>query len=164
MKRWQQIAIAASVLAIIGALYFIWKAPVYYQSSDFDSKDVPSTGEKMQSSTLQKLNKATHKAGLGKWKISSAYRTAAYNAKVGGVSNSAHLRGYAVDIHFDTIADRNTMLKALYAVGFRRLGIGSTFIHADDDPSLNTPSVWGYQNGKASSAYAPLALADIQKL
>ncbi len=164
MKTWQYIAIAVSVLAIIGALYFIWKAPNYYQSTDFDSKDASGTGKQMQASTLKKLNQATHQAGLGKWKISSAYRTPSYNAKVGGVSNSAHLRGHALDIHFDSLADRNKMLKALYAVGFRRFGVGSSFIHADDDPSLTTPAVWGYRNGKTSSVYAPLALADIQKL
>lgn len=66
--------------------------------------------------------------------ISSAYRTAAYNKKVGGVSNSQHLYGLAADI---TIADNSKLLEAArYAekIGFKGVGLDDkyqNFLHLD---------------------------------
>lgn len=66
--------------------------------------------------------------------ISSAYRTATYNKKVGGVSNSQHLYGLAADI---TISDSSRLLEAAqYAekIGFTGIGLDNKyqmFIHVD---------------------------------
>lgn len=66
--------------------------------------------------------------------ISSAYRTAAYNKKVGGVSGSQHLYGLAADI---TISDNSRLLEAAqYAekIGFTGIGLDNKyqmFIHLD---------------------------------
>lgn len=66
--------------------------------------------------------------------ISSAYRTASYNRKVGGVSNSQHLYGLAADV---TIADSSRLLEAAqYAekIGFKGVGLDDKyqkFLHLD---------------------------------
>ncbi len=66
--------------------------------------------------------------------ISSAYRTATHNKKVGGVSNSQHLYGLAADI---TISDSSRLLEAAqYAekIGFTGIGLDNKyqmFIHVD---------------------------------
>ncbi len=71
---------------------------------------------------------------FGTISISSAYRTAAYNKKVGGVSGSQHLYGLAADI---TISDNSRLLEAAqYAekIGFTGIGLDNKyqmFIHLD---------------------------------
>lgn len=71
---------------------------------------------------------------FGAVSISSAYRTAAYNRKVGGVSNSQHLYGLAADV---TIKDNSKLPEAArYAekIGFNGVGLDDKyqkFLHLD---------------------------------
>ncbi len=71
---------------------------------------------------------------FGPISISSAYRTATYNKKVGGVSGSQHLYGLAADI---TIQDNARLLEAAqYAekIGFKGVGLDDKyekFLHLD---------------------------------
>ena len=71
---------------------------------------------------------------FGEINISSAYRTAAYNRKVGGVSNSQHLYGLAADV---TIKDNSRLSEAAqYAekIGFTGVGLDDKyqkFLHLD---------------------------------
>ena len=71
---------------------------------------------------------------FGAINVSSAYRTASYNRKVGGVSNSQHLYGLAADI---TIQDTSRLLEAAqYAekIGFTGVGLDDKyqkFMHVD---------------------------------
>ena len=51
----------------------------------------------MDKNFLQKLDRARDVAGVP-FIITSAYRCEQHNKNVGGKPNSAHLRGYAVDI------------------------------------------------------------------
>lgn len=66
--------------------------------------------------------------------ISSAYRTAAYNKKVGGVAKSQHLYGLAADV---TVSDNSELLEAAqYAekIGFKGVGLDDKyqkFLHLD---------------------------------
>ena len=74
--------------------------------------------------------------------INSAYRCKKHNAEVGGVSDSAHTTGKAVDLKAFG-AYRVDLLGLIMAMGFRRVGVGKTFIHADVDDSL-PDAVWTY--------------------
>ncbi len=71
---------------------------------------------------------------FGKILITSAYRTTAYNKKVGGVSSSQHIYGKAADI---TLSDSKQLLNAArYAekIGFTGIGLDnkySMFLHLD---------------------------------
>lgn len=76
--------------------------------------------------------------------VRSWHRCAARNRKVGGVPNSAHLRSYAVDIFTASSAHRFQLVSALLAAGFSRIGIGSSIVHADIDPSLPSGFIWTY--------------------
>lgn len=91
----------------------------------------------MQSTTLRKLFMAREMAGVP-FVITSAFRCPEHNRKVGGTSNSAHLRGHAVDIAARNSREYFKILKALFAVGFPRIGYNKVnkFIHVDDDPTL----------------------------
>lgn len=63
-------------------------------------------------------------------KITSGYRTATHNKKVGGTKNSYHLVGMASDIQVTGV---NPILVAMYAEKLNAGGIGvySTFVHID---------------------------------
>ena len=78
------------------------------------------------------------------FKITSGIRSKEVNQRVGGVKDSAHLKGMACDI---STVDSRTRMRVLYGlikVGFNRIGIGSNFIHVDDDPSKPEDVCWLY--------------------
>lgn len=114
----------------------------HFKLSEFDSPDVKGSGQNMQKSTLRMLDEARELAGVP-FHINSGFRTEARNEAKGGAKHSAHTKGYAADIAC-TAATRDKILKSLYQVGFRRFGIGATYIHADNDMSLPPNTVWGY--------------------
>jgi len=77
--------------------------------------------------------------------INSGWRCATYNGKVGGVGDSAHLSGKAADIFCTSSADRFQLI-SLAVHQFRRIGIGSTFIHLDVDETKDQGVMWLYGN------------------
>ena len=127
----------------------------HFRIAEFDSPDQPGSGELMRSLTLALIDQARAQAGRP-FRINSGYRTPAHNRKVGGVGDSAHTGGWAVDIHAMTDAEKKAICKALFDVGFRRFGIGKTFVHVDNDPGKKTPAVWVYPGVKKT--FDPLAL------
>jgi zinc D-Ala-D-Ala carboxypeptidase len=74
----------------------------------------------------------------------SGYRCEQCNREAKGAKNSAHLRGYAVDIKCNTSRLRYLILSAVAVIGVNRIGVGKTFIHIDVDPSLAEKVVWLY--------------------
>lgn len=98
---------------------------------------------KLQESTLEKLDKAREVAGTPFY-INSGFRCEAHNRSVGGVKESSHTRGYAVDIRInvDTSAQ---IIEALKESGFNRIGVASNFVHVDDDPDKPTNVTWKYK-------------------
>jgi len=76
--------------------------------------------------------------------ITSAYRCPVHNRRIGGVNNSAHVGGYAVDIKCTNSLDRQKILEFLLSRGVERIGIHPAFIHFDLDPQKPSPRVWLY--------------------
>ena len=74
--------------------------------------------------------------------VNSGYRCDKHNKEIGGSSNSAHLRGLAVDIKCETSADRFLLLSLFYSVGFKRIGAYDKWIHVDVDESLSQKVLW----------------------
>lgn len=113
----------------------------YFKLSEFDSKDLPGSGKFMKASTLRKLDLAREIAEVP-FVIHSGYRTPAHNARVGGVPNSSHIKGHAVDIAASDSMVRMRVVMACLRAGFPRIGIYATFIHVDDDPTLPQGAMW----------------------
>ena len=67
------------------------------------------------------------------FKINSGFRCVKHNKKVGGVKDSSHVKGLAVDIACDDEKQRFIMVSALLKIGFKRILIYDTFIHVDID-------------------------------
>lgn len=94
-------------------------------------------------SLVQMLDKAREIAGVP-FKINSGIRTKTQNTNAGGVEDSSHLTGLAVDLACTTSSNRFKMVTALLSVGFNRIGLGETFIHVDIDKSKVGNVIWDY--------------------
>jgi zinc D-Ala-D-Ala carboxypeptidase len=114
----------------------------YFSLSEFDCPDLPNSGKNMDINFIHKLDHARELAGIT-FKITSGFRTAEHNEKVGGVKNSSHIKGVAADIAVGSGNERYIILNALIRAGFKRIGIAKTFIHCDTDAEKNH-SVWVY--------------------
>ncbi len=66
--------------------------------------------------------------------ITSAYRTLECNKRVGGSSNSYHMKGMAADIHSPGYTPAE-IAKFAEDVGFTGIGTYSNFVHVDVRPN-----------------------------
>lgn len=120
----------------------------YFNYTEFDSPDELGSGKNMSPKILEMIDLAREKYDKP-IKITSGYRTQAYNEdlKARGYKaskNSSHLKGLAVDIHCNNSKDRFELVDILLDVGFNRIGIANTFIHADIDEDKPTHLIWTY--------------------
>jgi len=122
----------------------------YFNYSEFDSPDVQGSGQLMDKTLLEMLDEVREKFDKP-IHITSGFRTPAHNESVGGKmpdengnSGSSHLKGLAVDISCKNSADRFYLINCLLDVGFSRLGVGNTFIHADIDFEKTQGVIWTY--------------------
>jgi len=120
----------------------------YFNYSEFDSPLEKGSGQRMQPEFLEKLDKAREIAGIP-FKITSGFRVPADidRLKKKGykvAKHSPHLGGWAADISTLDSVSRFIILQALIQVGFNRIGMGSTFIHVDCDPTKAPFVFWHY--------------------
>jgi len=114
----------------------------YFTYEEFDSPDIQGSGQMMCDTIIEMLDVV--RAEYGKpIRISSGYRTEEHNQKVGGVSNSSHLKGLAVDIKVKNGRERYELLNILTKY-FYRIGIGNSFIHVDIDLDKPQNVIWTY--------------------
>ena len=79
--------------------------------------------------------------------INSAYRNAAYNRKVGGVSNSQHVKGTAADICISGVAPVEVAKYVEYMMPKKGgIGVYSGFVHVDVRTSRSRWTNYGKEN------------------
>lgn len=78
------------------------------------------------------------------FRLSSAYRCEKHNEAVGGVEDSAHTKGRAVDIIARSGFEKWRIICGLKKAGFVRIGINKKFMHADNDPHKPQHVIWTY--------------------
>lgn len=115
---------------------------VHFKLAEFDCK-CGCGRDVMHPEFLSMLDKARDAAGIP-FGINSGCRCVEHNAAEGGVGGSSHVDGWAADIACQDDRTRLQILSALYDAGFRRFGIGATFIHADCDPNKHA-AIWLYR-------------------
>ena len=115
----------------------------YFKESEFKQCVPACSLQDMNQSTMKKLDAAREYAGIPVV-LNSAYRSVEYEKSKGRKGTSAHTLGRAVDIRCNTDANRFKLIHALYRAGFTRIGIGKTFIHADDSPRHKQNVLWHY--------------------
>lgn len=121
----------------------------YFKFHEFDSPDMPGSGEKFMSHDfLGKLSIARH-VSQSPFQINSGYRTEAHNNTLRSFGYmvspiSSHMKGLAADIHIANDLQRFKVLYGLQYAGFTRIGIGKYFIHVDMDESKTQNIIWTY--------------------
>ena len=118
--------------------------------SVFDSPDLPGSGNCMDRQLIFMLQQLEARTGypIFEW-INSGARSPSHNSKVGGVSISSHKipKCKAVDIKAQTTFIRNHLVSVARDVGFKRIGVGRTFVHLDVDENKSQYVAWGYPSG-----------------
>ena len=115
----------------------------YFRESEFKACSPACSLQDMQQHTLDKLDRAREMAGIP-FVLNSAYRSPAWDKSKGRSGTGAHTTGCAADIRCNGDANRWKIVFAALAVGFRRIGIGKTYIHLDDDPKRTQNVIWHY--------------------
>lgn len=158
-KQYIYLGIGLASVVVIGALVVILHSRSKIDLSVFDSPDVPGSGRCMDKELLKMLEKLAERSGYPVFRnINSGARSAYWNSKVGGVRNSAHKIPVckAVDIHTPSKAIQDRLVAAARSVGFKRIGMGSNFIHLDNDHTKSQYVAWGYPAG-SPPPYNPFA-------
>lgn len=83
---------------------------------------------------IELLDRARSISGVP-YLINSGFRTSQKNALIGGVKDSSHVKGLAVDLKAKDSYARHQILKGLFSVGFVRFVIYPNHIHVDNDIS-----------------------------
>lgn len=73
--------------------------------------------------------------------VNSGSRCKKHNEDIGGLKNSTHLKGLAVDIKCDNDVIRHKIIGALLIAGFKRILIYKNFIHIDIDLDRKNPII-----------------------
>lgn len=162
MKQKEGIILLVSVgvsagLVLVMSLAFRKKHRPLPDTSVFDSPDQPGSGRCMDIEFLRMLQALEEKTGYQIFQnINSGARSAAHNAKVGGVNSSSHKipTCRAADIHVPNRDVQEELVYVAKAVGFKRIGVGRTFVHLDNDPEKPQNVAWGYPKG-ARPAFNP---------
>ena len=118
-------------------------ASKYFDKSEFTCKCGCGV-TKVDRALLERLDQLREAVGRP-LVIASGYRCPAHNAAEGGVSDSAHTLGLAVDIKIGSGQERFDLLsRILRGYFFKRVGIAKTFIHVDLDESKPQTVAWLY--------------------
>ena len=115
----------------------------YFNNSEFKCKCcgwLPRNG--MSEVLLEKLDLLREKIGVPIY-VSSAYRCPEHNAAVGGVPNSQHVDGTAVDIYTDSLSV-DELADAAMEFGFDAIGryYDDEFVHLDCRNGGRTPNYY----------------------
>lgn len=97
----------------------------------------------MNQGTINRLDRARAIAGIP-FVLNSAYRSPSWERSKGRTGTGAHTTGHAVDIRCNTSTNRMKIIRACLEVGFRRFGIGKTYVHVDDDLRQAQDVIWHY--------------------
>ena len=90
---------------------------------------------------VAKLNQARQLAGVP-FVVNCGYRSPEHNAEIGGVEDSAHTKGLAVDLACLDSSTRFNIVKGALMSGFRRVEVADKHIHLDIDSTKPQDVMW----------------------
>lgn len=114
----------------------------YFSPIEFE-KACPSCHiEQMEPKFLQMVDELRDKCGFP-LVINSAYRTKEWDLERGRTGSGYHTFGRAVDIACTDVAKRGVIVQNALDLGFKGIGISSTYVHLDNRGS-SVPRIWTY--------------------
>lgn len=114
-----------------------WQEIKHFKKEEFECKCGCGLNN-INSALVLMLNDARERANVP-FKINCGCRCQEHNKEVGGVKDSAHLDGFAVDISTPSDSTRFAVVEALLNVGFKRVLLYGSFVHADIDLDKVSP-------------------------
>ena len=122
----------------------LWEGIKHFSAAEFDSPDVPGSGDLMNIEFVKLLDQLRDRVGFP-LHITSGYRTPAHNATLGkAVDGSAHTQGVACDIAISTSGERFAVVFWALEIGIKRVGMARTFVHLDMDFGKPQRVLWLY--------------------
>lgn len=115
----------------------------YFNDKEFKRATPACSLSDMNEDFMHRLDEAREFAKIP-FVINSAFRSVDYEIEKGRTGTSQHCKGLAVDLRCRTNAERFRIVASLLALGFRRIGIGTNFIHVDDGYPNSEPIIWTY--------------------
>lgn len=115
----------------------------FFKQKDFDRCTPPCDISQMHVPTMEKFDRARQMAGIP-FIVNSAFRSVAWEKSRGRNGLSAHCEGRAMDIRAVDGRQRYLIITALLKAGFTRIGVASTYVHADDDEDKPPEVIWTY--------------------
>ena len=115
----------------------------YFSEGEFNRCSPSCSLQDMKQTTISKLDTAREIAGIP-FVLTSAYRSKEWDQSKGRSGTGAHTLGEAVDIRCNTSRNRFLVVDALLKAGFKRIGVGKTFVHADDSETHDQEVIWLY--------------------
>ena len=119
------------------------KSSRYFAPAEFVKCTPSCTIDQMDEGFLALMDRVRELAGIP-LVVSCAYRSKSWELQHGRSGSSAHCKGKAMDIRCNTSQNRYRIVNAALKCGIRRIGIGQTFIHLDNDTSLPQNVIWDY--------------------
>jgi uncharacterized protein YcbK (DUF882 family) len=115
-----------------------------FKKSEF-TNDGKIVFDKMNHLFLEKLDKAREYSNVF-FILTSSWSTPEIDKKndVKRKKTSSHYKGIAVDISAKSSNDKFEIVTALLKAGFTRIGIGSNFVHVDNDMGKVQYVIWTY--------------------
>lgn len=113
----------------------MWDKIKYFHPNEFDSPDIKDSGKSMALPLILLLDQIRERVGQPLI-ITSGYRSAEHNMKIGGKMNSAHLRGLAVDIQARDSSIRFKLVQNAILLNFKRIEVAPAHVHLDIDQTL----------------------------
>lgn len=115
----------------------------YFKTEEFDDPTSPGTGKLMDPQLVAILESIRGSCNFP-FLITSGYRTHAHNLEVGGVVDSEHCTGNAVDVHCTDGARRLLIVTWAIKWGIKRIGVKKDCVHLGNSPSLPQNVLWTY--------------------
>lgn len=117
----------------------------YFSEREFQRLTPPCSLQDMDQTTMDMADAAREKCGFP-FVITSAYRSSEWDKARKRSGNGAHTKGKALDFKCpkDDSVKRFNMVVALLDAGFKRIGIGENYIHADNDDTKAQNVIWTY--------------------
>lgn len=115
----------------------------FFKEAEFQRCSPSCSLQDMEQGFMDMLDKAREYAGVP-FVLNSAYRSPAWEKSKGRSGDGAHPHRVGVDVRALDSVTRFKIVAGALKAGFRRIGIGKSYVHLDNDPTKPQGVMWHY--------------------